>query len=428
MIIEIGNSYSKIQGMTPQEEKILRKELSYTIGGSSSYFSGFQPKKRSLLSKTGEFPSGLIDRVLDVFPAAKISPVVSAVPYIGLSNLTFTIKGAYEWQLKAADAAIGKHRGTISAVTGSGKSLVIALLAGRLDLPTLVIVPSLEIKKQLTMSLLNVLGLNHKVTVENIDSRVLWTSKKHYDCLIIDEAHHAAAKTYQKLNKERWNDIYYRFFLTATPFRNDKEETLLFEAIAGEVIYSLSYKQALKDNLIVPINAYYIDLPKKKVSGDTWVEVYKELVVNNSSRNELICTLLHTLDVQNKSALCLVKEVQHGKNIDYPNFIHGEDEDSRIYIEYFNNRSINCLIGTEGVMGEGIDSKPCEFVIVAGLGKAKSAFMQKIGRGLRKYPGKESCTVVIFRDRSHKYTLRHFNEQKKILIDEYGVTVVKLNL
>lgn len=424
--ILIGNSYSKIKGLTPQEEKSLRKELSYTVGGSSSYFSGFQPKRRSLLNKRGEFPSGLLRRVTSLFPQTKTIRLNPTEPYVGSSQDTFKIPGAYEWQVAASDKALETHRGTISAVTGSGKSLVIALLAGRLDLHTLVVVPSLEIKKQLSRSLRKTLGPKHKVTVENIDSSELWKEKS-YDCLIIDEAHHSAAKTYQKLNKEMWDGIYYRFFLTATPFRNDKEETLLFEAIAGEVIYTLSYKQAIKDNLIVPIKAFYIDLPKQKVKGTTWAEVYKELIVNNKYRNDMIRDLLFNLNSNDKSTLCLIKEIQHGIHIDWPEFVHGEDDETRVKIQDFNNRDINCLVGTEGILGEGVDTKPCEFVIIAGLGKAKSAFMQKVGRGLRKYSGKESCKVIIFRDTNHKYTLRHYKEQAKILLDEYGVNVIKLD-
>jgi superfamily II DNA or RNA helicase len=424
MVIEIGNSYSKIKGLTPGEEKDLRNELSYTVGGASAYFSRFGAKRRSLVSKRGEFPTGLLHRVTAMFQNANI--IDTRVIPKGLIT-DFKIDKAYEWQTLAVNKALNLHRGTISACTGTGKSLVIALLAGRLNVPTLVVVPNLEIKKQLLESLNRTLGARHKVTVENIDSRELWKNKS-YDCLIIDEAHHTAAKTYRKLNKERWNGIYYRFFLTATPFRNDTEETLLFESIAGEVIYKLDYRTAIRKGYIVPIEAYYIDLPKVEVKGDTYAEIYKELIVNNKSRNELIHSFLSNLSQQGKSTLCLVKEVQHLHNIGWVDNTHGEDDESRINISRFNGREIMGLVATIGICGEGVDTKPCEYVIVAGLGKAKSVFMQQIGRAVRTYPGKESAKVIIFRDRSNKYTLRHFNAQKKILLEEYGVTVVRLEV
>ncbi len=79
-------------------------------------------------------------------------------------------------------------------------------------------------------------------------------------------------------------------------------------------------------------------------------------------------------------------------------------------------------------MGEGIDSRPCEFVVVAGLGKAKSAFMQQVGRAVRTFPLKETAKVFLFRDTSHKWCLKHFNEQVKILREEYGVEIKKMEV
>ena len=193
----------------------------------------------------------------------------------------------YSAQLKAIDAALKSDRGCISMPTGTGKSYVIALLVAKLQVKTLIVVPSLEIKKQMLKSLYNLFATLEHITVENIDSKALRT-KKDYDCLIIDEAHHVAAKTYQTLNKTVWKDIYYRFFLTATPFRNNKEETLLFEGIAGQLIYQLTYKEAIVQGLIAPVEAYYVDLPKQSTDAYTWAEVYSELVVNNGHRNTII--------------------------------------------------------------------------------------------------------------------------------------------
>ena len=422
-IITIGNSYSRITGLTAAEEKKLQKALSYTIGGSAAYFSGYGVRQKSLLTKRGEFPSGLIRRITVPYTISATPTRPSLGAARGL-NIDFK---AYEWQDSALAATTKYHRGTISAPTGCGKALLIAMIAARLNVKALVVVPTVELKKQLSESLLEALGSKHKVTVRNIDASDL-PKLKDFDCLIIDEAHHVAAKTYQKLNRTAWTGIYYRYFLTATPFRNDDEETLLFEAIAGEVIYKLSYKEAIKKGYIVPVEAFYIDLPKQKTDAVTWQEVYKELVVNNEERNARIFGLLYSLYEAGKSALCLVKEVRHGMNINYPAFVHGEDEESRKLIAKFNNKEINSLVATTGICGEGVDTKPCEYVIIAGLGKAKSQFQQAIGRAVRRYPGKESAKVVIFRDASHRFCLRHFNAQKKILLDEYGVSVVRLEL
>jgi superfamily II DNA or RNA helicase len=422
--LRVNNSYSKISGLSPLQEKELRELLSYTVDAQSAYFSGsYGPRKKCLLSKRGEFPTGLIHR-LPSWPMEVLDDRVKPIPK-PMKSVVF--QTPYPWQTEACAIAYQKQQGTISACTGTGKSRVIAMIAARLGLNTLVVVPTLEIKKQLISSLITALGPKHKVTVENIDSSAL-KIKKNYDCLIIDEAHHAAAKTYQKLNKTVWTDIYYRFFLTATAFRNNSEETLLFESIAGQLIYKLDYRAAVKKGYIVPIEAYYIEMPKQKTEAYVYQEVYKELVVNHQERNEAILRLLISLNNAGKSTLCLVKEVQHGRNIGHPSFVTGEDQDSRSLISAFNTGRLKTMVATTGIMGEGVDSRACEFVIIAGLGKAKSQFMQQCGRAVRTYPGKESAKIILIKDRSHKYLTRHFNEQIRILRDEYGIAPIKLEI
>jgi len=422
--IEIGNSYSRIKGLNPKQERELKALLSYTVGGSSAYFSGYGVRKKSLLGKGGFFPSGLLHR-LPAYPTQDFRIKPSIRPKA-------TIKGInpYPWQVDAVKAAIKANRGIITAPTGTGKSLAMALLIAELNVKTLVVVPSLEICKQLADTFKEYGLINVKVL--NIDSSTLSNSLFYniqFDCLIIDEGHHVAAKTYRKLNKEMWKNIYHRYFFTATPFRNDTEETLLFESIAGQVIYKLDYKTAISKGYIVPIEAYYIDLPKIDNDCYTYQEVYKKLVVDNDYRNNLIASLLHKLS--DKSTLCLVKEVRHGRILAATSglqFTNGEDEESREYIRHFNSGGINTLIATTGIMGEGIDTKPCEFVIIAGLGKAKSQLLQNAGRAVRIFPGKESAKIIIFKDRSHKYLLRHFRQQCKIIEEYYGIKVVKLDL
>lgn len=422
--ITLGNSYSNIKGLTPKEEKSLQEALSYIMGGSSSHFSRFGPKKKTLLDKKGYFPTGLLGRVQDHLRGLQFECLDTRMKPAESRRQQGV---GYDWQLEALRQARRVGRGIISAPTGSGKSRVIALIAMHLGLKTLVVVPSLEIRKQLSETLKDL----KNVTVLNIDSKELQTTTNDYNCLIIDEGHHVAAKTYQKLNKTAWTNIYYRFFLTATPFRNDTEETLLFESIAGSLIYQLSYAEAVEKKYIVPVESYYLECSKQETDAFTWAEVYSQLVVNNAPRNVLICGLLARLHSAQKSTLCLVKEVAHGKilaEMTGLHFVSGADDDSRVYIQQFNKGNIKVLMGTTGILGEGIDTKPAEYIVVAGLGKAKSQFMQAIGRGVRTYPGKESAKIVLIKDKSHKFTLRHYTAQVKILKEEYGTKPEKLEL
>lgn len=314
--------------------------------------------------------------------------------------------------------------------TGTGKSITMGLLIERLQVRTLVIVPNVELKRQLRDTFDSMFQDASNIVVENIDSPRL-KDLTDFDCLILDEAHHAAASTYRKLNKTSWNNIYYRYFFSATFFRNQPEEELLFASVAGVLVYELTYADAVKQQMIVPVEAYYIEIPSTKNSYHTYAEVYSNLVVKNDMRNNIIALALARLNAAGLSSLCLVKEVAHGAKLEELTgvpFANGKDNDSRRHIQDFNSGKIKSLIGTEGIIGEGVDTKPCEYVIISGLGKAKSAFLQKVGRAVRTFPGKDSAKVIIIKDKSHRYTLRHFNAQVKILRDYYGVTPSKLEL
>lgn len=336
----------------------------------------------------------------------------------------------YPFQLDAVRKLRAYPRGGAEMCTGSGKSITMAILINALQMRTLVVVPNLALKSQLKETFISLFGSLNNITVENIDSSCL-TKETQYDVLILDEVHHAASKTYQKLNRSAWKDIYHRYFFSGTFFRNQEEEQLLFEGIAGRCTYKLSFKDAVKANAIAPVEAYYYEIPKTKNDFYSWPEVYSNLVVNHEHRNTAIAFIMAKLHAAKKSTLCLVKEIKHGEalvKLTGLNFANGQDEETRPLIDQFKSGKLKTLIGTTGIIGEGVDTKPCEYVIIAGLGKAKSAFMQQIGRGVRKYEGKESAKIIIFKDTSHKFLISHFKAQCAILKEEYGVTPIKLEL
>lgn len=420
---------SRVGGLSPTQFKSLREVLSYQADPQASYFSGGYAQKRYLLGKRGEFPTGLLYLVKEFlrgteYPVADARKLPPARPGLFEPRLGVT---PYPEQIEASETCKRHTRGIVVAPTGFGKSVIIALIITKLQVRTLIVVPSLGLKKQLTESLTKTFGVKamKHISVQNVDALDPKVPAQ-FDCVIIDEFHHSGARTYRELNKKAWAGVYYKFGLTATPFRSQENERLLLESVLSKVIFRVEHETAVKKGYIVPVEAYYYDLPKQDVEGYTWNQVYNELVINNSYRNTLICNLLKRLG--DFPTLCLVKEIKHGEllrdSAGVP-FANGEDGDAKTLIDRFNSES-GQLIGTTGVLGEGIDTKPAEYIILAGLGKSKNAFIQQIGRGFRVVPGKECCKVILFRDKSHKWTLAHFKAQVKYLKEEFGIVPSKL--
>lgn len=431
--VYIGNSYSKVEGLTTALQLLLKKVLSYSVNTSAVYTGGFV-RKKALLDRAGMYPTGLTRRVYAFLDKHGLKHEVIDVRVVPKPKKLFKANWSklpppYETQLDAVQCAFAKKRGILSMPTGTGKSRTMAMLIERFQVPTLVVVPTIELKTQLSETFRDIFGSLKHITVENIAASSL-AETNDYGLLLLEEAHHGAARTYQQLNKNCWNTIFYRFFLTATPFRSNADEDLLLEGLTGKLIYRLSYADAVKKGQIVPVEAYTVKVPKQATDAVTYQEIYSELVVNNDMRNGLIADLATNLQEAQVSTLILVKEVKHGDNLvkltGLP-FVNGKDDDSRKYISDFNSGKIKVLIATEGLMGEGIDTKPCEYVLIAGAGKAKGAFMQKVGRGVRRYGDKKSAKIVLFRDTSHKYLLKHFRTQVKILKDEYNIVPLSLD-
>lgn len=438
--LTIYNSICKLIGFTIEDFLKIKELLSYRVE-TRGRFGSVSSKKKYLIDRYGTFPTGLL-YLIDSYIASNTHIKVSridkrqrpATPTA--NNRLFTLKlpfKPYEEQVTAVSVTNTKERGCYSMVTGFGKSVTMALLVNKLQVKTLIIVPNLELKKQLTKSFKDFFGTLDNITIENIDSGKL-NKANDYKCLIIDEAHHSASSTYRKLNLKAWNNIYYRYFFTATPFRSKDEEQLLYESIAGQVIYEVPYRLAVDKGYIVPVEAYFYNLPKVKCKGKKWPEVYSELVVHRKDRNELIAKLVNNLHRAGKSTLVLVKHIEHGLLIQEEleklgltiPFVKGENDNNREMIIEFIIGDSKTLIGT-GVIGEGTDTKPAEYVIVAGLGKSKNQFLQNCGRGVRTYPGKDSAKIILFRDLSHKYTSNHFLEQFKYCEQVYGVTPAVLD-
>jgi superfamily II DNA or RNA helicase len=193
----------------------------------------------------------------------------------------------------------------------------------------------------------------------------------------------------------------------------------------------VDFHKAVENGYITPLEAFYVTIPKTKTNAHTWRQVYKTLVVENDVRNNLIARLVRALDHSGVPTLVLVKEIVHGKILSElcgSHFANGESEDSIILLEAFSKGKIKTLVGTTGIVGEGVNTKPAEFIIITGLGRSKNSIIQQIGRGLRRSNGKDTCKVIIFDDNSHKFTKAHFKEQCKILLDEYNLIPDELKL
>src|SRR5947209_3502460 len=154
-------------------------------------------------------------------------------------------------------AKSGRTSGLLVMPTGTGKTRTFTTIARRWNMPTLVIVHRDELRVQATTSFEETWpevrvttfpdegwedAFVNVLTVQGIQKKLDQFPRDRYGLVVVDEAHHARAGTWEKVIR------HFRpgFLLgcTATPERLDgKPLTPLF----GDVLYSYSLRQAIEE-------------------------------------------------------------------------------------------------------------------------------------------------------------------------------------
>jgi superfamily II DNA or RNA helicase len=234
---------------------------------------------------------------------------------------------------------------------------------------------------------------------------------------IFDECHHLPADTFYQIAMNLKN-AYYRYGLSATPWRSDRSD-LLIEAALGPKLCVVTSSDLIKKGFLVPpkITMYEV-LPTQKKIPNKYPTVYKSELVEHIERNRLIADVAGHLSGQGKTVLILVSQINHGQNLEGmipgSTFIHGQNSSDvrQVALERLRDRSNHVLIATT-LADEGLDLPSLDALILAGGGRSETRALQRIGRVLRPHPGKKSAIVVDFYDQT-KYLEEHSKHRFEI--------------
>lgn len=229
------------------------------------------------------------------------------------------------------------------------------------------------------------------------------TLEGHFDWVIIDEAHRAAADSYINL----LNRISYtkKLCLTATPERLDNKSI-----DGGEIIYQVSYKDLVdqgylaKPNLVI-IKTGQAPIVKFNVNGDLTSESLKLLNVKN--RNELVAKIVNDNRKTYGKTLIFACDIEHvnelQKLIPGSLALHSKmTEDKNKILKQFQDNKDAILINCE-VFTEGFNQPDIKTIVMARPTTSKALWVQMIGRGSRILPDKKEFNLVIMLDDIAKY-------------------------
>ena len=249
-------------------------------------------------------------------------------------------------------------------------------------------------------------------TVQSISKDLEKFSPTDFDYLIVDECHHAAANTYQKI----FTYFHPKFILglTATPERSDGEDMLeLFQNVA----HKMNLKTAVERGILVPIRCIRvktnIDLTDVRINGIKYNSQDLESKLFIPERNQLIVDT-YLKYVNGKKTVIFCASVDHAAEIAKllrdsgvkAEAVSGRDrvEVREKILKDYETGSTNVLCACD-LLNEGWDSPHTTVLFMARPTMSKTIYLQQLGRGTRRCPGKEDLLVVDFVDNANMFNM-----------------------
>ena len=242
---------------------------------------------------------------------------------------------------------------------------------------------------------------------------IQWLSK-HYDeieeepgMIVIDEAHHALAKTY----KEMWERFPKAKFLglTATPCRlNGKGFTDLFDVL----VQSWSVPEFISKGRLATydfvsiksdgVTQRLIDSLQKRGADGDYQNKEMDMLLNKKPSIERLYRSLEEFGKDRKGIVYAIN-ISHAQKITKLYQEHGVKAiaiDSKTPaterqqdIEAFKKGDIQVLVNVD-IFSEGFDCPDVEFVQLARPTLSLAKYLQMVGRGLRVAKGKKNCVII----------------------------------
>ncbi|MDX6223884.1 MAG: hypothetical protein QOE64_260, partial [Frankiales bacterium] len=230
----------------------------------------------------------------------------------------------------------------------------------------------------------------------------------HFDVVVVDEFHHAQAVTYRRLlDHLKPREL---LGLTATPERGDGVDVR--EQFGGRTAFELRLWEALSADLLVPFH-YFGVADDVDLQGIEWkrgaydVAALDKIYTGNDARAAKIVreTTDKVTDVLRMRALGFCVSVDHARYMaevftraGIPSLaVSGETApaDRAEALQRLRSLDVNCLFAAD-LFNEGLDLPQVDTVLFLRPTQSSTVFLQQLGRGLRRAPGKAVLTALDF--------------------------------
>ena len=460
-LTRINDSYTRVSGAEYELNHVINTLRVYTPGAKfdplvkmglkSPYTSFVMRDGKDLIILKGH--EHMIKHLTTVYPESSEYALKTITGYLSevIPSLPFK---PYDYQVRCFIKCISEVKKIALCCTGSGKSLVIALIADffrSMGKRTLILVPNINLLTQFASDIksYNLTKLANDMTIlgdgqtPDLSKSLListWQSLvKHtdvldkepewsFDCFINDECHRNAGEVSSTCASSLITTRY-RFGFTGT-IPEDPVLAYRLVGLFGKATRFITAKELIKRGLGTPIKVvttifYYHGSMLHALRDATQWNAQLKLLKEYAPRNEYIAKMALERMRANENTLVLFSHTEHGKELyrtimgilepklaitnanivgkhsfafqspHHVYFINGEDDSAtreltRQILEHENGA---ILVANYAILSTGVNIRKLHNLVLASPLKAYTTITQSLGRGIRKHDTKECFTV-----------------------------------
>ena len=246
-------------------------------------------------------------------------------------------------------------------------------------------------------------------------------AKDAFDCIIFDEAHHAAADSYKKVMDYFTPNLW--LGMTATPDKRDDnvEGRNIYEIFNYQIAYEIRLQQAMEENLLCPF--HYFGIRDISIIGDdeSTHRDFAVLTCDERVKHIIEQTQYYGYSGDKVKGLIFCSGIEESKTLSekfnqiinpdtgekYRTIALNGDANEATRQEAFERLAMDEADATENrqpldyifsyeILNEGVDIVEVNQVVMLRPTQSPIVFIQQLGRGLRKAEGKEYVVIIDF--------------------------------
>jgi superfamily II DNA or RNA helicase len=343
-----------------------------------------------------------------------------------LNPIDFHFEGRLKpFQQKAVNTMMSKDFGTLSAPTGSGKTVMALYIMARRRQPCLIVVHTRDLAFQWMERIETFLGIpkdlvgfigggkmnmGDKMTVALVQTLYKCAEEvsKKVGFLVVDECHRCPSRTFTEAVIAF--DSKYMLGLSATPFRRDNLSRLIFWHL-GDVHFRIDQERLVRTGDVLAADVIVRETKFKPYYDpvNEFSKMMSELTLDDE-RNRLIASDI-AKEAEQNDGVCLVlsdrkkhcETLQSMLRFKYKipaGLLTGDlsSGERRQVLDRLDQGEIKVLIATGQLIGEGFDRSDLSPLFMVTPIRFSGRVLQYLGRVLRPAPGKKKARVYDYVD------------------------------